>query len=124
MACIDGDVHDSEREQIRRAGSGLGSASDELFVVAEGRRPQDLALVFAVLWAKLASADREPLIKLCIAVVLADGYLRYTDLVALELVADVLELGRSGLRNVFHDITGRMPPQFGDMSSAGDWMAR
>ncbi len=126
IAASDRDVATAERrqlEQIARA-SEHGSEIETLIRCALQRDLGALQLACEVVREHFLSEKAALFIEMAIGMVVADSYLRPAENYILRFIADLLNVDRRRLNELFIETTGREIPEPSDPSIASFWRAK
>jgi DnaJ like chaperone protein len=123
LASIDGDIHDDEREWLRES---LGRRPDAIAIdrvihwVQDHDAAQD-AFVLRWLGAALNDAGRQQVLELAIGVARADGRVMHSEVHALRLIADAIQISPAEFARIWRDQTNADVPDLADLSDPLFW---
>lgn len=107
----DGELDASEGRLLEELGGSLGAAAGELLDLARRRDDEALACAAALVRGRMSRQLREPFLRLCLALVLADGVVSRPEADLLLFLADLLEFSQEDFEGLFLAAAGRAFPR-------------
>jgi len=123
MAAVDGDVHEDEQEWLaENLNNRSGSIPVDQLVraVQEGDVSYEIAALSALRRA-LDEQGRELILELAIGVARADGRVMHSEVHALRLISDALQISPSRFASLYRSETNTDPPELADLSDPAFW---
>lgn len=123
MAAVDGDVHEDEQEWLaENLNNRDGSIPVEHLVraVQKGDVSYEIAALSALRRA-LDEKGRELILELAIGVAMADGRVMHSEVHALRLISDALQISPSRFASLYRSETNTDPPELADLSDPAFW---
>lgn len=126
IAASDGTIDDSEANQLAEisVASKHGHDIRPLITLAKNRNLEAIQLASEIVKHHFQSEKANLFLEMAIGMAIIDGYLLPTENHILRFLADLLGVTRSGLNNLFVEVTGRDIPDASDPSKASYWQAR
>jgi DnaJ like chaperone protein len=126
IALSDGNLDDSELDQLKEIASASNSGSDinKLLEIIESRDVEAIRLASEVVRAHFTGTKAKLFLEMAIQMSIADNYLLPSENHILRYISDLLNISKSLLNSIFTEFTGKAIPEPSDPSYASYWTSQ